>query len=165
MTPEAALAHYEQSQASLTVVKAMEAGLGNSENDMRKYFTDDFRWMGNQGCGTKNGVDEFRANWQIPLRAAFSDRIYKTDRFLADGEWVSCFGHIECTHTGPFMGIEASGKRIKLPYIDFWHVKDGKIADNWVSVDFALVLTQLGRDVFDGHGWENFDNGTISPPF
>ncbi|MEM5503015.1 ester cyclase [Ahrensia kielensis] len=164
MTPEEALAHYEKSQASLAVVKAMEVGLGNGENDMHRYFAADFRWLGNQGCGTKNGVEEFRRNWQLPLRSAFTEREYKTDQFLADGEWVSCFGHILCTHSGTFMGIEATGKRIKLPYIDFWLVRDGKIADNWVSVDFAMVLAQLGRDVFDGHGWENFDSGSITPP-
>lgn len=164
MTADEALAHCEKSQASLAVVKSMEQGLANNENSMGDYFADDFRWMGNQGCGTKNGIDEFRRNWQLPLRSCFTDRIYKTDRFLADGEWVSCFGHIECTHTGLFMGIEPTGKRIKLPYIDFWLVKDGKIADNWVSVDFAMVLSQLGRDIFEGHGWENFDNGALTPP-
>lgn len=164
MTAEEALAHYEKSQASLAVVKAMEAGLAAQENDMHQYFADDFRWMGNYGCGTKNGVEEFRRNWQLPIRSCFTDRDYKTDRFLADGEWVSCFGHIECTHSGTFMGIEPTGKRIKLPYIDFWLVRDGKIADNWVSVDFGMVLSQLGRDIFDGHGWEHFDTSTLQPP-
>lgn len=164
MTPEDALAHYEKSQASLAVIQAMEAGLSNGENDMHRYFKSDFRWLGNQGCGTKNGVEEFRRNWQLPIRSAFTDREYKTDRFLADGEWVSCFGHILCTHSGAFMGIEPTGKRIKLPYMDFWLVRDGKIADNRVSVDFAMVLAQLGKDIFDGQGWENFDNGSVTPP-
>jgi hypothetical protein len=62
------------------------------------------------------------------------------------------------------MGIEATGKRIKIPYIDFWLIRDGKIADNWVSVDFALVLAQLGKDVFAGEGWEAFDSNEKTPP-
>ena len=62
------------------------------------------------------------------------------------------------------MGIPATGKRIKIPYMDFWEVRDGKIADNRVSVDFALVLQQLGVDVFDGKGWENYDAGKTVPP-
>ena len=101
---------------------------------------------------------------KLPLRAAFTEREYKTDRFLADGEWASCFGHIEATHSGTFMGIAATGKRVKIHYMDFWLVRDGKIADNWVSVDYAMVLAQLGRDVCAGEGWENFDNGTRIPP-
>ncbi len=160
MTPEE---HAELSAKSLAIVKRMEVALGENSNDMHAHFHDDFRWMGNYGSGTKNGVDEFRRNWQLPLRAAFTQRDYKTDRFLADGENVSCFGHIEATHSGTFMGIEATGKRITIPYMDFWHVKDGKIADNWVSVDLASVLAQLGRDVFDGDGWEAFDRNEKEP--
>jgi predicted SnoaL-like aldol condensation-catalyzing enzyme len=38
--------------------------------------------------------------------------------------------------------------------MDFWRVAEGRIAENWVSVDFALVLRQLGRDPFDGQGWD-----------
>lgn len=142
----------------------MEQALGAGENDMSLYFHDDFRWMGNYGCGTKEGVKAFRENWQLPLRAAFTDRIYKTEKFMADGEWASCFGHIEGTHSGAFMGVAATQKRVKIPYMDFWKIKDGKIADNWVSVDYALVMAQLGVDVFGGEGWEAFDNGTRVPP-
>ena len=112
----------------------------------------------------KNSLAEFRANWQLPLRAAFTEREYKTEKFLADGEWASCFGHIEATHSGAFMGIPATGKRVKIPYMDFWRVEDGRIIDNPVSVDFAAVMAQLGVDVFGGEGWEAYDRGEKSPP-
>ncbi|MFO8127679.1 MAG: polyketide cyclase, partial [Yoonia sp.] len=56
-----------RSQASLDAVKAMEAGLAANEMDMTQYFTEGFKWRGNQGCGTKNGVKEFQRNWQWPL--------------------------------------------------------------------------------------------------
>jgi predicted ester cyclase len=157
-----AQAHARQSADSLAAVRAMENALAAGSNDMRAHFHEDFRWLGNTGCGTKHGVDEFRRNWQLPLRAAFTERQYRTQRFLADGEWVSCFGHIEATFSGTFMGIEPTGQRIKIPYIDFWLVREGKIADNRVSVDFAAVLAELGVDVFNGQGWESFDDGDRS---
>lgn len=155
--------HARQSAETLAAVRRMEDGLAAQENDMGRYFHPDFLWRGNQGCGTKRGVDEFRRNWQLPLRAAFTDRDYKTEKFLADGDWAACFGHIEATHSGPFMGIAPTGKRVKIPYMDFWRVKDGRIADNPVSVDFAAVLAQLGRDIFDGEGWEAYDTGAKTP--
>lgn len=155
--------HAKKSAETLAVVKRMEVALGENSQDMQTHFHEDFRWIGNYGCGTKEGVEAFRNNWQLPLRAAFTDRDYVTERFLADGEWASCFGHIEGTHSGEFMGVAATGKRIKIPYMDFWHVRDGKIANNWVSVDYASVLAQLGSDVFKGEGWEAFDNGTKTP--
>lgn len=154
----------EQAEATRQVILRMERALGENSNDMAAHFHDDFHWYGNQGCGTKDGLQAFRDNWQLPLRAAFTDREYLTDRFICEGDWASCFGHIMGTHSGIFMGIPATGKRVKIPYMDFWKVEDGRIKDNWVSVDFAFVLAQLGRDVFGGHGWEAFDRGDVTPP-
>ncbi|MCB1428164.1 MAG: ester cyclase [Nitratireductor sp.] len=161
MTPEEQL---KRSAETLATVRRMEDGLAAAENDMTPYFHEDFMWRGNQGCGTKKGVAEFRANWQLPLRAAFSERKYLTEKFIADGDWAACFGHIEATHSGEFMGIAPTGKRVRIPYMDFWRVADGRIADNPVFVDFASVLAQLGRDVFGGHGWETYDSGERIAP-
>ncbi len=158
------MTHDAKSAATMAVIKAMEKGLAANEMDMTAYFKEDFTWRGNQGSGTKNGVAAFQRNWQFPIRAAFTDRKYITEHYMADGDWASCFGHIDALHSGTFMGIAATGKRVKIPYMDFWRVEDGRIADNPVSVDLAHVLFQLGFDVFDGKGWENYDNGTLEPP-
>ncbi|MDC1387113.1 ester cyclase [Candidatus Thioglobus sp.] len=155
--------HNEQSKMTLAVVKAMEEALSTNSNNMEKHFHKDFRWMGNNGCGTKKSLEEFRNNWQLPLRAAFSDRIYNTDKFLVDGEWASCFGYIDAIHSGEFMGIAPTNKRVKIHYTDFWEVKDGLIIDNWVTVDFPSILSQLDVDVFNGQGWEAYDRGEIAP--
>lgn len=156
--------HADRSRATLAVIQRMEDALGAGSNDMAAHFHEDFLWRGNYGSGTKRGLAEFRRNWQLPLRAAFTDRIYKTEKFMADGDWAACFGHIEATHSGPFMGIPATGKRVIIPYMDFWRVEEGRIKDNPVSVDLAYVLFQLGRDVFAGEGWEAFDRGDKVPP-
>ena len=157
------MSYNEQSTKTLAAVKAMEEALSTNSNNMEKHFHKDFRWMGNNGCGTKKSLEEFRNNWQLPLRAAFSDRIYNTDKFLVDGEWASCFGHIDAIHSGEFMGIAPTNKRVKIHYTDFWEVKDGLIIDNWVTVDFPSILSQLDVDVFNGQGWEAYDRGEIAP--
>ena len=149
--------HRTKSATTLAAVKRMEDALGRSETDMSPYFHEDFLWRGNRGCGVKMGLEAFRHGWQIPFRAAFSDRTYHTEQFLADGDWAACFGHVEATHSGDFMGIPATGRRVRIPYMDFWRVEDGRIKDNPVSVDFASVLAQLGHDVFGGEGWEKLD--------
>jgi hypothetical protein len=81
--------------------------------------------------------------------------------------WVSGLppsDHQEATHSGAFMGIAPTGKRVTIRYMDFWKVEDGRITDNWVMVDFPGVLAQLGVDVFGGEGWEVFDRGEREPP-
>ncbi len=161
MTPEE---HQAQSRETLAAVERMEKALGNNESDMTLYFHEDFTWRGNQGCGFKDGLRAFRNHWQLPLRSAFTDRKYLTEKFLADGEWAACFGYIDALHSGEFMGIAATNKRVRIPYMDFWRVVDGRIKDNPVSVDFASVLAQLGVDVFDGKGWETYDRGDAVAP-
>ena len=151
-------------RSSLQVIRDMEAALAASSDDMAAHFHEDFRWMGNTGCGTKEGLREFQDNWQKPFQAAFSEKICVDEARLFMGEWAAAFGRQEATHSGSFMGIAPTGKRVTIRYMDFWKVEDGRISDNWVMVDFPHVLAQLGVDVFGGEGWEAFDCSDKTPP-
>jgi len=147
------------------VVESMVDGLNDHViGGMSAFFAPDFRWMGNAGCGTKHGLREFQDNWQRPFQAAFSDKVCIDEARLAEGEWMAAFGRQEATHSGEFMGIPPTGKRVEIRYMDFWKVKDGKIVDNWVMVDFPHVMRQLGVDPFNGHGWEEYDSGRKASP-
>ena len=140
------------------VIEAMVDGLNDHRiHDMGEFFAEGFRWIGNFGCGTKTGLREFQDTGQRPCQAAVSDKVCIDDARLYMGEWAAAFGRQEATHSGPFMGVEPTGKRVQIRYMDFWKVVDGKIVDNWVMVDFPHVLAQLGVDVFGGRGWEAFD--------
>ena len=114
--------------------------------------------MGNFGCGTKSGLKEFQDNWQKPFQEAFSNKVCIDEARLFMGEWAAAFGKQEAIHSGEFMGIKPTGKKVEIRYMDFWKVSEGKIKDNWVMVDFPFVMKQLGVDIFNGMGWEKFDN-------
>ena len=147
------------------VIEGMVDGLNDHRiDDIGSFFSDNFRWMGNQGCGTKEGVRAFQDNWQRPFQAAFSDKVCVDEARLFMGEWAAAFGRQEAVHSGPFMGVKTKGKKIEIRYMDFWKVVDGKIIDNWVTVDFPHVLAQLGVDCFNGEGWEAYDEGRKTPP-
>lgn len=147
------------------VVEGMVDGLNDHVIDgIENFFARDFRWMGNAGCGAKNGVREFQDNWQRPFQAAFSGKVCVDEARLAEGQWMAAFGRQEATHSGEFMGIAPTGMRVEIRYMDFWKVVDGKIVDNWVMVDFPHVMRQLGVDPFNGHGWEAFDKGERVAP-
>ena len=154
-----------KTDATRAVIEGMVDGLNDHRiDDIGTFFSETFRWMGNQGCGTKNGLREFQENWQRPFQAAFSDKTCIDEARLYMGEWAAAFGRQEATHSGVFMGVSPTGKRVEIRYMDFWKVEDGKITDNWVMVDFPHVLAQLGVDVFGGEGWEAFDRGERTPP-
>jgi predicted ester cyclase len=154
-----------KTEETRAVIEGMVDGLNDHRiDDIGQFFADGFRWMGNQGCGIKTGLKEFQDNWQRPFQAAFSDKTCIDEARLYMGEWAAAFGRQEATHSGTFMGIAPTGKRIQIRYMDFWKVENGKITDNWVMVDFPHVLAQLGHDVFNGDGWEAFDRGEKTPP-
>ena len=156
-----------KTEETVRTVAAMVDALNDHDIDgMDRFFAPDFRWMGNAGCGTKHGLKAFQDNWQRPFQAAFSDKVCIDEARVAQGEWMAAFGRQEATHSGEFMGIAPTGKRVEIRYMDFWKVEDGRIADNWVMVDFAHVMRQLGVDPFGGEGWEAYDEGrkTLSRP-
>ncbi len=35
------------------------------------------------------------------------------------------------THKGDFMGVKATGKKVKVPGVEIFHVEGGKIKENW----------------------------------
>ena len=74
---------------------------------------------GKYGRGTKNGPEWFRRKWQLPLRAAFTERECKTEQFVVQGEWASRFGLTKATHSGEFRGIPPTSKRATIPNIYF----------------------------------------------
>ena len=72
-----------------------------------------------------------------------SDRSIE-ETYLESGDkvienWV-CSG----THTGDFLGIPATGKRLDIRGMEIWRVEDHQIVERWGVVDVAGALEQLG---------------------
>ena len=145
-------------KTKVIIEKMVEALNDHRIDDIGEFFDDNFNWFGNFGCGTKIGLKEFQQNWQIPFQKAFSEKVCIDEARIFEGEWGAAFGRQEAIHTGVFMGIKPTNKKVNINYMDFWHVKKNKIINNWVMVDFPDVMKQLGVDVFEGEGWEKYDN-------
>ena len=119
--------------------------------------------MGNAGCGTKR-PDRVSGQLAAAFSSGVSDKVCVDEARLFSGEWAAAFGRQEATHSGTFMGIAPTGKKIEIRYMDFWKVSEGRIQDNWVMVDFPHVMQQLGVDPFNGEGWEAYDRGEREAP-
>lgn len=77
--PEQAVLTKDTDMAKTEATRAVIEGMADGLNDHRidefgPFFTDGFRWLGNYGCGTRTGLQQFRQNWQRPFQAAFSDK-------------------------------------------------------------------------------------------
>jgi steroid delta-isomerase-like uncharacterized protein len=132
--------------------KQLVARMYNGLNDhviegMEEYWTEDMVWYGPAGIGTKRGLKDFQENHQRPFLHAFSDKHATDDIRIAEGEYVAATGYQYATHTGDYLGLPASGKRVKIRYMDFWRVEGDKLVENWVLIDILDFLEQLGYDV------------------
>jgi predicted ester cyclase len=113
------------------------------------YWTARCMWYGPSGIGTTRGMAGFRAHHQIPFLVGFRDRkgvghymrIAEGD-YVVTGGWPSVVG----THTGAWLGLPATGRRIEMRVMDFYRVENGLIAENWVPIDVLHMLLQMGFD-------------------
>ncbi|MDA5095488.1 ester cyclase [Aliiroseovarius sp. KMU-50] len=122
--------------------------------EMERFWHPRFNWYGPAGIGTSRGVVGFRRNHQIPFLSAMPDRGQFPEEtphhFFGDGDYAAVTGWPNMAQTlsgGGWLGLPPTGQKITLRSLDFWHVEEGLIRENWVLVDLLDIYAQLGVDV------------------
>ena len=78
------------------------------------------------------------------FRSAFPDIVVTLEDEFAEGDRVVTRGVFVGTHTGDFMGIPATGRKVSIKYLDIWRLENGKAKENWVRMDLLGLMQQLG---------------------
>ena len=87
------------------------------------------------------------------VRQAFPDLRLTIADLIAEGDKVVARIVGEGTHRGEFLGVPATGRRIRSESIDIFRIEDGKLAEHWDVMDLHGLLTQLtGPEVPPGGG-------------
>jgi steroid delta-isomerase-like uncharacterized protein len=89
---------------------------------------------------TREGVKEFFAQWVN----AFPDLTCTIIDTIAEGNKVVDYFTLEGTHRGEFMGLPATGKRIKYNGMHIFSFEKGKITGHWNVLDLLTMMMQLG---------------------
>jgi steroid delta-isomerase-like uncharacterized protein len=89
------------------------------------------------------GPEGFRQVMEM-FWTGFPDARVELSDVVAEGDRVATRGVFTGTHQGEFMGIPASGASIRIDYMDFWRIEAGKARENWVRLDMAAMMQQLG---------------------
>jgi predicted ester cyclase len=136
------------------LVSDMYRGLNeNVLGIMQRYWKEDMIWVGPAGIGTMNGLDEFEYVYRKPFIEAFPDKVAHDIVRIAEGDWVAGTGYQDTTFANNWLGIKATGKKIRMRYMDFWRVEvdkqtgERKLAENLVLIDILGVLEQSGYDI------------------
>jgi steroid delta-isomerase-like uncharacterized protein len=74
----------------------------------------------------------------------FSDWSHTVEDLVAEGDRVAVRVVAQATHTGEFMGVPASGKRISVVSTGIAQIAGGQIAEWWNSPDQLGLMQQLG---------------------
>ncbi len=73
----------------------------------------------------------------------FSDSAFTEEDMIAEGDKVAVRWTWSGTHTGEFMGIPATGRRITLTGTSIHRFADGKFVESWASYDGLGMIQQL----------------------
>jgi predicted ester cyclase len=95
------------------------------------------------GAGGEPQNLDARKRDEMVFFAAFSNIDVIVEDQIAEGNKVVSRITMNCTHTGEYQDIPATGKQVKIPYIDIVRIKAGKILEEWVEFDMMKILQQI----------------------
>jgi steroid delta-isomerase-like uncharacterized protein len=78
------------------------------------------------------------------FRAAFPDLNLSLDDLIETTDTVVYRFTARGTHRGPYMGLPATGRRVRVDGIGIDRFRDGKMVERWIQYDSAGLLQQLG---------------------
>ncbi len=88
------------------------------------------------------GVESFK-RLLAGLRGTFSNPEYKIIDTVSEGEKVVVRFSAKATHAGRYMGLPATGRKLKLWGVMIFRFDAGAIAEFWSIIDAQGVLRQL----------------------
>jgi predicted ester cyclase len=82
--------------------------------------------------------------FRVVSNTAMPDQEIEVLHLIAEGDLVSAHLRVTGTHKGALRGIPPTGKKISFELFEFVRIQDGKLAEQWVLVDWINVYKQLG---------------------
>jgi len=78
------------------------------------------------------------------LVPAFPDAICTINDMVAEGDKVAFRVNARGTHTGPFMSIAPTGKKVEMNNTYIAKIVGNKLVEQWGTTEFPLLMQQLG---------------------
>jgi predicted ester cyclase len=145
--------------ASLDLVEAMLGDLhaydpetlqSRNQTGAGGYWDDRMLWYGPAGIGSSYTWRGFEKDHRAAFLHAFPDRKGGNHYCrIGDGNYAAVGGwpSMTMTHRGAYLGVPATGRALTLRVMDFYRCAGGKIAENWVLLDYLDLFDQMGVDL------------------
>lgn len=111
---------------------------------LSEFVAPDFRRHSTATAGPPIRSLETFVSLQKSFLSAFPDQHVRLNNMIAEGDFVAIRADYLGTQTGPMGNLPATGKSVDGPFIAFFRIDSGKIAELWVEWDNVAMLSQLG---------------------
>lgn len=93
--------------------------------------------------GNPTSRETYKA-WFARFASGFSNMAFEVLSTVADEEKVAMRWRVSVDHTGPFAGVDPTGKRIVFDGMVLYRIEDGLIVETWLHIDELSLLGQVG---------------------
>ena len=113
----------------------------NNFNELRNLMGDEHKFQ-NPMTAAPIGCDEHIGMMRM-MTSAFKGQ-HRLELILEDGNYVTVSGKWSGKHTGEFNGIAATNKPVQFPFIDIFHIENGKVTDEHMELNPMAIMAQIG---------------------
>lgn len=89
------------------------------------------------------GWDGVRKCMEI-YRAAFPNTRFSVDELVAQEDRVAVRWTVRGTHLGDLFAVSATGRQVVVSGMSFFRLRNGRLAETWISWDTLGLLHQIG---------------------
>jgi predicted ester cyclase len=122
-----------------TLVTAIDHG---DEAAVRGVVDEDL--VSHGALGDVHGADGFVGIMLHNVRGGFPDAHVELVEAIAEGDMVSFRLEGSGTHSGPFLGVQPTGKTVRIRGIHHVRIREGRIVEHWQGPDILAMLVDMG---------------------
>jgi steroid delta-isomerase-like uncharacterized protein len=132
-------------EANKALIRAFNDAVDRRDYEaLDKLLTEDFhRHSAASPEANATNRDEMKLFLQA-TEGTFPDVQNIVKMMVAEGDMVAVYATFTGTMDGPMGDIPPTGNRVEAPFISFFRIEDGNIAEMWVEWDNVNFLSQLG---------------------
>lgn len=136
--------HSSNPQSNIELMRRAFSALGRKDVDACvKLMPSDFRINIAGMPYQKRGTDAWRKHAEI-LFSAFPDIQMHIEDIFGSDDKVAVRMRLTGTHTGEFLGIQPTGKKVEYQSNELYRIADGTIAEEWICSDMLTLMAQIG---------------------
>jgi len=113
-----------------------------------RWWAEDMVWYGPGGVGTAHSRLEYVTHFLGPLHRGFSNVSLALDLLLCEGKYCGAHFYLHATHTGPWLGEAATGRRVRIRCGAHAHLEGGRLVEGWLIIDVARAFADMGVDLY-----------------